>query len=553
MSSPDLGTRLQALTTALEAGRGRLADDVLTRADDVVKQAGARMALAPEHTIVALAGATGSGKSSLLNALVGQEVALPGVTRPTTSRPVAAVWGDPERNTDAALDWLDVSQRHHVAGEALNISAGLVVLDLPDHDSVERSHRKIAERLVDRVDLLVWVLDPQKYADHAIHDQFLKPLAAHAAVMVLVLNQIDRLSSDEAEACKQDLARLAADDGLDQIRLIGASARTGAGVDELRTLLVQAATKRAAAVDRLTLRVQDAAAPIVAACGSGAAQDDPEVAKQLDRALHDVAGVDQVVAASRVRTLQRARAATGWPVTRWLGKFRIDPLRRLNLHQGVESAELVHSSRPQPGPDQDARVHIALREYGRSVTADVPAEWALAAQDRIDEAAPLLAAQLDQAVAHTDLEANRRPTWWRALNAWQWGLFAVLMAGMLWLAALAGMSYFKLPQPDTPQWKSIPWPTLLVMAGAGLGIVTSLAASLFNRLSARRSGRRIRRRLEQSIEATAQRLLRGPVREELGALVQCRDAALIAASPIATARERRPGKKVRKAGNSRSN
>ncbi len=531
MTSADLATRLEALNTALDLGRGRLPADVLTGADDVVAQAGTRMELAPEHTIVALAGATGSGKSSLLNALVGQEVALPGVTRPTTSQPVAAIWGDPEHSTDPVLDWLDVSQRHHVTGTALDISAGLIVLDLPDHDSVERAHRKIAERLVERVDLLVWVLDPQKYADHAIHDQFLKPLAAHAAVMVLVLNQIDRLSPQDAAACVADLKRLAADDGLKEVQVLGASARAGAGVAELRALLTDAAQRRAAAVERLTLRVQDAAAPIVAACGPAPGRKDDYKTAQLNFALQDIAGVDQIVAASRVRTLQRARAATGWPVTRWLGRFRIDPLRRLNLHQGAERAELVQSSRPQAGPDQDAKVHIALREYTRDVTTGLPTDWANAAEDQIAAAAPQIADQLDQAIVHTDLEAQRQPRWWRALNIWQWVLFAVLVAGLAWLAALAGFSYFKLPQPHTPEWNKIPWPTLLVLVGAALGVATSVVAGLANRVGAQRSSRRVRRRLESAVDATADALIHAPVRNELSALTACREAAQLAAGP----------------------
>ena len=40
-------------------------------------------------------------------------------------------------------------------------------------------------------DLLIWVLDPQKYADAAVHDRYLAPFATHAGVMVVVLNHID--------------------------------------------------------------------------------------------------------------------------------------------------------------------------------------------------------------------------------------------------------------------------------------------------------------------------------------------------------------------------
>ena len=56
---------------------------------------------------------------------------------------------------------------------------GVVLLDLPDHDSTEVSHHLEVDRLVQLADMLVWVLDPQKYADAAIHDRFLKPLAGH--------------------------------------------------------------------------------------------------------------------------------------------------------------------------------------------------------------------------------------------------------------------------------------------------------------------------------------------------------------------------------------
>ena len=46
--------------------------------------------------------------------------------------------------------------------------------------------------------MLVWVLDPQKYADAAVHDRYLRPLAGHGEVMLVVLNQVDRLAPADA-------------------------------------------------------------------------------------------------------------------------------------------------------------------------------------------------------------------------------------------------------------------------------------------------------------------------------------------------------------------
>ena len=65
-----------------------------------------------------------------------------------------------------------------------------MLLDLPDFDSVEHAHRLEVDRLIELVDLVVWVVDPQKYADAALHDRYLRPLAGHAGVMLVVLNPV---------------------------------------------------------------------------------------------------------------------------------------------------------------------------------------------------------------------------------------------------------------------------------------------------------------------------------------------------------------------------
>ena len=114
--------------------------------------------------------------------------------RPTTSAATAAVWGSAG---GGLLDWLDVPMRHSLDGGGPD---GLVLLDLPDFDSVETSHRLEVDRLVRLVDLLIWVVDPQKYADAALHDRYLRRLAGHAGAMLVVLNQADRLGAGVTRA-----------------------------------------------------------------------------------------------------------------------------------------------------------------------------------------------------------------------------------------------------------------------------------------------------------------------------------------------------------------
>ena len=89
----DLADQISGLDQAVEACRGRLDDEVVDQAATIVQRAGTRLRLSPEHTVVAIAGATGSGKSSTFNALTGLDLAAVGVRRPTTSWASACIWG----------------------------------------------------------------------------------------------------------------------------------------------------------------------------------------------------------------------------------------------------------------------------------------------------------------------------------------------------------------------------------------------------------------------------------------------------------------------------
>ncbi|HET7799601.1 MAG TPA: GTPase, partial [Humibacillus xanthopallidus] len=84
-SSAEVGERTSALSMALLTGAAELEPAMVDRARRAVDKAGERGGIAGDHTVVALAGATGSGKSSLFNALVGADIATIGARRPTTA------------------------------------------------------------------------------------------------------------------------------------------------------------------------------------------------------------------------------------------------------------------------------------------------------------------------------------------------------------------------------------------------------------------------------------------------------------------------------------
>src|SRR5690348_18017787 len=94
ITTEELSGRSTALGQALETGGAELDPLQVREAAAVIDKIRERTSKTGGHTVVALAGATGSGKSSLFNALVGSTVAVVGARRPTTARPIAAVWGE---------------------------------------------------------------------------------------------------------------------------------------------------------------------------------------------------------------------------------------------------------------------------------------------------------------------------------------------------------------------------------------------------------------------------------------------------------------------------
>ncbi len=509
-----LPDRLGGLRDALEAADGRLPAADVAPARALLAKAGARTALG-DATVVALAGATGSGKSSLFNALVGDQVSTPGVRRPTTGTAHGAVWSVDRDDRAALLDWLGVPRRHVVPDPHPDLD-GLVLLDLPDHDSTRLENRLEVDRLVELVDVLVWVLDPQKYADAAVHDRYLVPLAGHAGVLLVVLNQADRLDDAARAACVADLRRLLASEGLGDVPVVAVSAQTGLGLPALRAELQARVRARRAATDRLTADVRGAARALSSQCGGGGREVDARSRRALVDALSDAAGVPAVTTAVETSLRRRGTTATGWPVLRWTSKLRVDPLRRLHLTGAPETRG--RTSLAVTGGVQRARVTTALRQVRDAVGDDLAPGWRDILRRELDTREEGLADALDRAVAGADLDADRAPRWWSAVGALQMLLLGVALVGALWLLALVGLGYLQLDEVvPLPRVQGIPLPTLLLVVGLLAGLLLAALCRPLVRAGARRRARKARDRLRERVDDVAETQLLAPLAEQRAA------------------------------------
>jgi GTP-binding protein EngB required for normal cell division len=537
----DVSRRIDGLAAAVEASRGRIEDEILAPAEMLSARAGERLRLSGNHTIVALAGATGSGKSSLFNSLTDLELAGVGVRRPTTSWALACAWG-PD-GAEGLLEWMGIPPRHQVSRlSMLDHSAedtrldGLVLLDLPDHDSTEVTHHLEMDRLVKYADLLVWVLDPQKYADAAIHDRYIRPMAAYSDVTLVVLNQIDRIPYEQRPRTLEDVKRILTDEGLPDVDVVGVSATRGDGIDDLKRELAARIRAKSAAKSKLAADITAASAVIAQVGGTSVVPGiSPADREALDAALVSCAGVPQVVDAIAASTRRRAVLRTGWPIARWLGRLRRDPMTDFGLDQDMSTEALARSAIPKADHVQRAEAELAIRELADKASVGLERPWRDAVRLASSPPDDDIVDALDDAIVAADIGTGKSALWWRVVQVVQWLAFLTILVGLGWLAAQAVEHYVSsvtLPDlKDVVGVKDIGGvPVAAVVAGgaAVFGIVLGLVSRVFARISGRRKAKRADRQLRAAIDAVVEEHVIAPMHAELDSYQKYRKGIIAA-------------------------
>ena len=574
-----------SLKDAISYGEGRVPETVLLDAAETLERLSQRRELSTEHTVIGFFGATGSGKSTLFNAIAGQNIALSAPTRPTTSTVQAAIWE--AEGSEELLDWLGIDKRVYPQTQALAAegdategneagggaaapnavtepapglfnrirravggrgemrtrTGGLILLDMPDFDSVTTTNRDLAARMMRYVDVLVWVVDPQKYADAVIHRDFMVPLAASGAQALCVLNQADKLAPAEVPAVLASLTRLLQAEGTEAHLLaapIAVSARTGEGVDVLRDLLAQVAAAKSLSLQRTDAQLHAIASQLrTYAGGEGAVLAGAyalEAEQKLVKACYSSSQAEQVLEAATASYRRAAGQRTGWILTRWMSRLKADPLRRLHLGQQDETKsaskaeksagmlgsdsenapELVASSLPPLSAAQKAGMANAVRQYSKQMAARIDEPWKRSIKEAALSREAELPELLERDMVRIDYGLGRTRAPWVIFNALQWIALMSALVGVGWLTLISGLAYLQiqLPPAPTPEGSPVPLPTLLLLLGVLLGIASAGVGRLLTAMGSRYYARKLRGRLQTGVEKAVQSCVVAPVQQE---------------------------------------
>ncbi len=135
-----------------------------------------------ELFLLVVVGEFNSGKSALINAILGERILAEGVT-PTTSRVTLIKWG--EQKSEEVMD-----EGFAVVSHPLPLLKELNIVDSPGTNAIIRQHERLTEEYVPRSDLVLFTTSADRPMTES-ERQFLERILAWGKKVVFVLNKTD--------------------------------------------------------------------------------------------------------------------------------------------------------------------------------------------------------------------------------------------------------------------------------------------------------------------------------------------------------------------------
>ncbi len=155
--------------------------------------------------LIGLIGGKEVGKSSLVNAIVGQKISRSSNAGEGTAIAIAYCHEDAANEVRSLLA-REVGDRFDIITHCIASQRRQVLVDLPDIDSTWKQHAQLTRRLLRQMLFPIWIQSIEKYADRA-PQQLLAQVADgnDPANFLFCLNKVDQLIAREGDAAAIEL------------------------------------------------------------------------------------------------------------------------------------------------------------------------------------------------------------------------------------------------------------------------------------------------------------------------------------------------------------
>jgi GTP-binding protein EngB required for normal cell division len=500
---------LADLIEILEDGvaRGRAIGLEVDSAEATLESTRTRVSFTGNSFLVALVGGTGVGKSSILNALAGETVAEASVLRPTTDQATAWVTESALDELQPLLEWLDITR---VATRDNGTLPGVAIVDMPDIDSIAIEHRRLVDDLLPRIDVVVWVVDPEKYDDERLH-HYLRDVSRGGRPAEVILNKVDQIHDDDVVAVESHLAERLKLSGLQNSRIRHLSASTGEGIDKFRDDLVHGADAKQAIVGNIRAEVRKRLDELAAAAGVGegfVGVGDQEMAafvQQATSAAVQIVDPDGLELQLKNLYLEQARTRAGSLLSRF-GTLA----RYVGGHRRRNADPKMYLLNWRRRGDLGKTVNPVRSAYLRYTEPLGPtARAAVLGQFDPEAIRTSISGAIDKSVRATAKDLDELPGWstW-LLSPLQWIATLGFAFAVAWyLIILFGPGGVPVETFDLPILGAVPTPLALLVVAAVFSFLIGGMARLLASISSGKKGKRmtasLRREISDALEANA--------------------------------------------------
>lgn len=222
-----------------------------------------------------------------------------------------------------------------------------------------------------------------------------------------------------------------------------------------------------------------------------------EIEAKLLAQAGQVAGLENRVEKAREEYFRQAWPQVTWPLAR--GWVAIKNTGGASTNEQADSPEMDAAKEVET-----KRLDAVYKQLVKANTAVLPAPWASRVNAELDEAYPDLVLELKTTLNTSQQRHLPVPRWWKWAKAWQWTLYVIMLAGLIWWGMNALLKRLLLPTLPMPHIGVMPLAVVALLAGLILGLIATWVNYRLVKAGAYRRARNLRSYLNSLVEDVLQ-------------------------------------------------